>query len=100
MKGESEIEKKRNRKMEDKIIVWLIARRKGSPVNTSCDGYLHKDGKWRFERRSGIAFSFPPPSALLFGSEDSAQAFLDANDLPGYECSMLIGGGEGGSWGL
>jgi hypothetical protein len=86
--------------MKDEIIVWIIARRKGSPVSTSCDGYLNENGSWCFKRRSGISFAVPPRSARLFDSEDSAQAFLDANDLPGYECSMLIGGGEGGSWGL
>ena len=86
--------------MKDEIIVWIIARRKGSPVRTSCDGYLHEDGTWCFKSRSGIEFAFPPPTARLFDSEDSAQAFLDANKVPGYDLSMLIGGGEGSSWGL
>jgi hypothetical protein len=84
--------------MKDEIIVWIIVRRKGSPVRTSCNGYLHEDGSWRFEKRSGIAFAVPPESARLFDSEDSAQAFLDANKVPGYDLSMLIGGGEGSSW--
>jgi hypothetical protein len=69
--------------MEYDITVWIIARRKGSPVRTSCDGYLHEDGSFRFQKRSGIEFAVPPQSARLFDGEDSAQAFLDANKVPG-----------------
>ena len=86
--------------MKDEIIVWIIVRRKGSPVRASCDGYLHEDGSFRFQKLSGIEFAVPPLSARLFDSDISAQAFLDANKVPGYDLSMLIGGGDGGSWGL
>jgi len=72
-----------------KALIWIIARRKGSPVSLECDGYVVNTGELLQRPLSGFDMFYPPSCAMIFDHGSSADSFLREHEFPGFDMSVM-----------
>ena len=77
-------------KMEENLVIWVIARRLSNTDKVSCDGVLMESGKFVLKKRVGLEFFVPPSGAYLFDNPDLADEYVKSHSLEGFELSSLV----------